>query len=156
MLNLNIPGLEPLHIKHLLLDCNGTLTCDGKLLDGVATRLQALARNLHVEIITADTHGNAAATLGPLGCTLHIIGASQQAEAKRDHLSALGCDNCVAIGNGFNDSLMLQQAAIGIAVIQAEGAAGAAVANADVVCTSICAALDLLLEPKRIQATLRR
>jgi len=61
----------------------------------------------------------------------------------------------VAIGNGRNDHLMLGKAALGIAVILGEGAAIETLEAADVATTSITAALDLLISPKRLIATLR-
>ena len=61
----------------------------------------------------------------------------------------------VAIGNGRNDRMMLAAAAIGIALVQAEGAAGQAVLCADVVATGILDALGLLEHPQRLVATLR-
>jgi soluble P-type ATPase len=60
------------------------------------------------------------------------------------------------VGNGFDDHLMLHSAALGIAVILGEGAASKTLFEADVVCTSIASALDLLLFPQRLAATLRR
>jgi soluble P-type ATPase len=61
----------------------------------------------------------------------------------------------VAVGNGRNDRLMLQESALGIAVILNEGAAMQTLLCADVVCTDIVAALQLLIHPLRLTATLR-
>ena len=49
----------------------------------------------------------------------------------------------MAIGNGRNDEALLAGAALSIVVIGDEGCAARTLANADVVCTNICAALDL-------------
>jgi len=68
----------------------------------------------------------------------------------------LGKEKCVAIGNGANDVLMLKQSAIGICVIGKEGASSEAVQHSDIVVYDINDALDLLLNPKRIIATLRK
>lgn len=51
------------------------------------------------------------------------------------------------MGNGRNDRLMLKNAALGVAVIQAEGGAIDAVLAADIVVGNILDALDLLLHP---------
>ncbi len=67
----------------------------------------------------------------------------------------LGLEHTAAIGNGRNDRLMLQHSALGIITIQTEGAATASLLSADIICTNINDALDLLLHPKRITATLR-
>ncbi len=51
---------------------------------------------------------------------------------------------------------MLSLAAVGICVLGPEGAAASAVSAADVVCRSVTEALGMLLEPRRLVATLRR
>jgi soluble P-type ATPase len=51
---------------------------------------------------------------------------------------------------------MLQAAALGIAVLGPEGLAAEAWQAADVVMASIHDALDLLLHPRRLVATLRK
>jgi soluble P-type ATPase len=50
---------------------------------------------------------------------------------------------------------MLEESILGIAVIQKEGASAKTVAAADIVVTSITDALELVLNPLRIAATLR-
>ena len=51
---------------------------------------------------------------------------------------------------------MLERAALGIAVLGPEGVAGITLQKADVVVPDIRSALELLLYPKRLIATLRR
>jgi soluble P-type ATPase len=70
-------------------------------------------------------------------------------------LDALGRDRCAVIGNGANDVLALEAAAIGFAVLGPEGASAAALRVADIVCASAADALDLLLDPEALAATLR-
>lgn len=57
--------------------------------------------------------------------------------------------------NGRNDHRMLEAAALGVAVLQGEGASVEALMAADVVVPDILAALNLLLLPQRLIATLR-
>jgi soluble P-type ATPase len=59
------------------------------------------------------------------------------------------------IGNGRNDRLMVGEAAARIAIIGEEGASAETVQNADVVCRSASEALFLLVNPRRLVATLR-
>ena len=155
MIEIAIPGYKKLQLKHLVLDYNGTLAVDGKLLSGVADRIRELAGRLEVHVVTADTFGLAKAELAGLPVTVAVLPVDDQAEAKREFVSRLGADSIVAIGNGRNDCLMLATAALGIAVIQGEGAAAVTLANADVVIASVGDALDLLSHPKRLVATLR-
>jgi soluble P-type ATPase len=156
MLEIQIPAHEqPLRLSHLILDYNGTIACDGLLISGVRDRLQSLSSRLEVHILTADTFGSVREALSGIPCQLSIIARKDQAQAKLSYVERLGLDRSVCVGNGRNDRLMLQEAALGIAVIQAEGAAGEAILAADVVTVSILDGLDLLLQPLRLTATLR-
>ena len=123
MLDINIPGAQPLRLSHLILDYNGTLACDGSILPGVTEGLGILAKDLEIHILTADTFGSVRTQVAHLPVQLAIIPPEKQAQAKAAYIENLGPANSVAIGNGKNDALMLQQAALGIAVVQTEGAA---------------------------------
>lgn len=155
MMSIDIPGGPELELNHLVLDYNGTLARDGKLLAGLTPLFAALENHLTLHVVTADTHGSVRQQLTGISCELHILGAEQQDQAKCDYITALGCDHVVAIGNGRNDVLMLKEAALGIAVMQEEGMAALLVTAADVVCTSLHDGLGLLVNPARLQATLR-
>ncbi len=155
MIEIKIPGYKTLQIEHLVLDYNGTLACDGQLIDGVSEALSRLAGQVSVHVVTADTFGLAGPQLTGLPCDLTILPSGGQAEAKRTFVQACGAGHTASIGNGRNDRLMLQEAALGIAVILGEGAAAETIAAADVVCLDIVSALELLLHPLRLQATLR-
>jgi len=72
-----------------------------------------------------------------------------------NYLAQLSKEHTAAIGNGYNDIYMLDEAALGIAVIGSEGCSVRALEKADIVTNAINDALDLLLNPKRIVATLR-
>ncbi len=155
MIHIEIPGYRTLSIEHLVLDYNGTIAGDGRLIEGVAELLGSIADRLTVHVVTADTFDGARAALEGLPCELTVIPAGDQARAKFDYVRALGSDTVAAIGNGRNDRLMLDESALGIAVIQREGAAFNALSAADVICTDIIDALGLLLNPLRLVATLR-
>ncbi len=155
MLEINIPEAKLLRLTHLILDYNGTLACDGALLEGVAARLEILAKQLEIHTVTADTFGSVRSQVAGLPVRLAVIPPENQAQAKANYIDILGSSNSVAIGNGRNDSLMLKKAALGIAVMQTEGAAIAALQAADLVTPGIIEALDLLLIPDRLRATLR-
>jgi P-type E1-E2 ATPase len=155
MLNLDIPGFGPLRVDHLVLDYNGTLALDGRLLRGVRVRLERLARVLRVHVLTGDTFGTARRVLGDLPCTLVVLDERNQDRAKRDYVLRLGARRTACIGNGRNDRAMLRAARLGIAVVQQEGASAEALAAADLVAPSATAALDLFLRPLRLKASLR-
>ncbi len=155
MLEVKIPGRGTIRVRHLVLDFNGTLACDGMLLDGVATRLKALAESLDIHVLTADTFGSVARAMTEVPCRVTVIGQEQQAEAKWKYVHELGFDQTVCMGNGCNDVLMLRDAALGIATLQAEGCAGVALMAAHITVSHVQDGLDLLLNPLRLKATLR-
>ncbi len=156
MIEIDIPGYRTFRLQHLVLDVNGTIARDGRLIEGVKELLARLATKLEIHMITADTHGRQDAINRQLNLTAVCIPDRKQAEAKRDYVDTLGKEGVVGVGNGANDALMLERSALGIAIIGPEGAAGTAIQKADVVTIDICSALELLLSPKRLIATLRR
>ncbi len=155
MLELEIPGYRTLRLSHLVLDFNGTLACDGRLMDGVRERISALSQHLEVHVLTADTFGRVREAVADMNCNLAVIPRKHEAEAKFQFVRNLGLECTACIGNGRNDRLMLKGAAVGIAVLQVEGASTEAMLSADVVTSNILDALDLLLNPLRLTATLR-
>jgi len=154
MIEITSPSHRPLIIDHLVLDYNGTLAIDGELKDGVTERLQCLADKIQLHVLTADTHGTVRQKVSGIDCLVHIITEGQEDVQKASYLESLG-PNCAAIGNGRNDGMMLETASLGISVLQVEGLSPVAMQGSDVICNHINDALDLLLKPKRLVATLR-
>jgi soluble P-type ATPase len=152
-LSFEIPGGEALEIEHLLLDVNGTLADRGTLLPGVTRRIARLRRSCAVRLLSADTFGTLDKLAQRLGVDAQRVSLGTE---KRDVARDLGCNRCAAVGNGRNDAEMLAEAALGIAVLGPEGLNRAAISVADVVCPTIEAALDLLLDRDAMAATLRR
>jgi len=155
VIELDIPGFGKTTIKHLVCDYNGTLACDGSMLPHVGGLLEDLSKLVEIHILTADTFGMAREQLEGLPCTLTILPRDNQDLRKRDYVKSMGAENTVSMGNGRNDRLMLEEAIIGIGLIQEEGASSLTIRSADVVCQSIHDALTLLIHPKRLVATLR-
>lgn len=155
MIEASIFGFEKLVLQHLVLDYNGTLALDGTLRVGVADALRLLSGSLQIHVLTGDTFGKARAELAGLPCTLTVLAPENQGLAKQRYVAEIGPDHTACVGNGRNDRFMLADAALGIAVLQEEGAAVEALQAADIVCPSIQSALDLLLQPLRLMATLR-
>ena len=155
MIQVDVPGYRSLKLSHLVMDYNGTLAVDGRVEDGVRVALVALSTDLEIHVITADTFGLAAEQLQESPVQLTVLPPGNQDVAKRDFVSQLGCAGTVAVGNGRNDRLMLKAAELGIAVVLREGAAVETLTAADVVCSGIVPALELLLHPLRLTATLR-
>ncbi|MEA3496249.1 MAG: hypothetical protein U9R42_09465 [Bacteroidota bacterium] len=155
MIEINIPGVKNIEIKYLVLDYNGTIGIDGDLIHRVPETLELLAEKIEIFIITANTFGNARERLKNINCDLRIISEQNQAYTKKQFVKQLGSKNTFSIGNGNNDSMMLSESALSVAVIQKEGCSVAALTSADIVMTNIVDALELLNNPLRIKATLR-
>jgi soluble P-type ATPase len=155
-LNLEIPGWGTLEVQNVLLDLNGTLALDGILTKAVKERLHRLQEMFAVYVVTADTHGTVADLLRDCS-DLEIvrIEVGNEAEQKCDLLEKLGASHTVALGNGANDAFMLRMACLGICVMQGEGTAVQALLASDVLVRDANEALDLLLKPARLVATLR-
>jgi soluble P-type ATPase len=154
-MKIEILGRESIELNHLVLDFNGTLAIDGLLIDGVLPMLQRLSAELDVHVITADTFGSVHREMEGMTCSIHVIDFFNQDKQKEHYVNQLGKEHVVAVGNGRNDMLMLQAAVLGIGLIQKEGAYGPLVTVADVFCLSIIDALEMLLHPLRLIATLR-
>lgn len=155
MIEIQIPGLDRITLHHIVLDFNGTLAVDGKLLPGAAERLNSLARDLGVHILTADTFGTVRDACRSINGTITVLSPGTGAPEKEAFVRRLGETGVVAVGNGANDRMMLCTAALGILILGAEGASPHSLAASDIVVGNINDALDLLLNTKRIVATLR-
>jgi P-type E1-E2 ATPase len=149
----DIQNFGNFEINNIVLDFNGTIAKDGKLKEKIPNYLKTLSKNFEIYIITSDTHGSAAAQLKDLPVKLKILTSKNHTKEKAEFVKEI--KNCFAVGNGNNDSLMLKEATIGVCVIQEEGAASKSIINADIVTKSIYDAFELLLNPKRLTATLR-
>lgn len=156
MIQLDIPGRGVLELKNLVLDFNGTIAFDGQILPEVATLLGHLSLDLKIFVLTADTFGTAAVQCEQLPVTLHRLTSDNHTQEKGDFVEKLGGSTVVAFGNGRNDQKMLENAAIGVGVINDEGCAGPIFHTADLLICGIERALELLVERKRLIATLRQ
>ncbi|GAB4407107.1 MAG: HAD family hydrolase [Thermodesulfovibrionales bacterium] len=155
MFELDIPGFGFVRLEHLVSDFTGTLSIDGKLLPGVKERLNKIAEFLKIHILTADTFGRAKTEIEGINCEIHILEGENHDVQKEEYIKRLGPENVIALGNGNNDRRMLQAAKIGIAVCLNEGCSIDAIKSADVLVNSPIDAIELLLNPKRLKATLR-
>lgn len=156
MIEIDIPGARQLRLRSLVLDLNGTLSLDGRLLPTVAGRMNEIRSRLDVYLLSADTFGTAAMVAEELGVRYVPLRVEEVAgPQKARFVGELGRAGVAAIGNGTNDVEMLQEAALGICVLGREGLATRALTAADIVTGSVYDALDLLLNTKRLVATLR-
>jgi len=156
MIEIEVPGRGTYRLKHLVLDVNGTIAVDGRLVEGVAKRVAGLRRSVEVHMLTADTRGRQQVIDAQLGMQAARITPQDEAAQKASFVRDLGGESVCAVGNGANDAAMLHEAGLAIAVLGEEGLAVETLNAADAVVPSATIALDLLLRPLRLVATLRR
>ena len=159
-MDLDLPCGVFYNLNNVILDLNGTITVDGKMLEGVCERLKEISKALDVYIVTADTNETMDSLAKDLSskCNIkiHRLETGRGDLQKLAFLEELGRENTVAIGNGCNDALMLKESALGICIMGKEGTSVNALLASKVAFFDICDALDIFLKPNRLIATLRK
>lgn len=155
MYQVDVPGIGDLVFEHLILDMNGTVSTDGLLIPGVKWRISKLREKLNIYLVTADTFGSARDAASRMDVELKVVSQLNGTQDKEDFVGMLGREKTIAIGNGFNDVGMMRTAGLSIVVIGQEGCSVDALKCARIAVRDIRDALDLLLEPQRLRATLR-
>jgi soluble P-type ATPase len=155
MIRVEIPGTGLFEFEHFITDFSGTLSEDGILLPAVKDKLNELSERLNVHVLTSDTFGRAREQLKGVNCILHVLEGGQHVAQKERYVNDLGPESVAALGNGNNDELMLKAAKLGIAVCLKEGCSKKAIEASKIFVMSPIDAIDLLLSPKRLIATLR-
>ena len=156
MIKLDIPGRGIFELEHIVLDLNGTLSVDGKIHPKARDKIKLLANRAKIYVLTADTRGQAELILGKLNAEVVLLSGEDTSREKVEFIRRLGPSRTVAIGNGYNDHLMVREAALGFCIVGKEGASAETAKNSDVLLPDIVDALDFLLRPLRHRATLRR
>jgi len=155
MIEIEIPDYRKITLENLVCDYNGTLAIRGSLINGVDKILKKLSKTLKIYVITGNTYVRISKKLKETGCEIIILNENAQSQQKLDFINQISAESVVAIGNGRNDILMVKHSALGIAVLQEEGAAKDLILEADIVVKDINSALSLLLHPIRLKASLR-
>ena len=155
---IDIPGFGPRHIKIVVGDYTGTHSFDGKLDAGVKGKLGELVRLVDVHIVTADSFGTAEKELAGIAKP-YFLWTDRHDIEKAAYIGRFDLRQVAAFGNGNNDRLMLkavkEAGGLAIAVDNGEGCAVDALLNANLFVVGAGNAIDLLLEPVRLKATLR-
>ncbi|MCW5982906.1 MAG: hypothetical protein KIT09_32755 [Bryobacteraceae bacterium] len=159
-ISVDIPAFGRLEIWTLLSDYTGSLSCGGKLAPGVEERLLRLSELIDIHVLTSDTFNTAQRELARLPLYINVLAGENHDVQKAAYMRSHFVPNRVAaLGNGANDRLLLRAvkegAGLAIAVDNGEGCSLEAMLNAHLLISSAAAALDLLLDPNRLKATLR-
>ena len=156
MIKIDIPGWGAMEIDNIVLDMNGTIATDGRILPELKEKINSLSEKIKFYTLTVDTYQTADEEIQDINMELvKVIGKDSQKE-KMKFLKILNLEKTVAIGNGNSDQVILKEAGLGIVVLGDEGMSISAMKQADLMVKSISDALDLFLKPKRLIATLRQ
>lgn len=155
MLKITIPGVGELDIKHVVFDFNGTLATDGKLHPFLAPLFAQLKKMVDIAVLSADTYGTVQAECMDLGIDVHVLSSKNGTAEKRAFVRESGAESTICVGNGVNDAGMFEICALSLLIMGEEGCAVKTLAKADIVVKNSEDALNLLLHPKRLTATLR-
>lgn len=156
LLEVEIPNFTSLKINKLVFDYNGTLACDGIPLEGVKEKLDNLAKDFEIYVLTADTFGTVKQQFSDIEVEIIIVESENGSKFKQNFVNQIDTNQVIAIGNGNNDALMLEAAGLGILVLGPEGAATRSLLKSDLMVKDIDDALEILLNPRRLVASLRK
>ncbi|WP_425058095.1 hypothetical protein SCACP_27450 [Sporomusa carbonis] len=157
IITINLPNGRQYEIQLVVFDYNGTLAEEGIISPSVRQLLAELAGKVRVAVITADTFGLARSQLQDVpGVELILLDSSMDGTEKARYVQQFSPENTVVIGNGVNDQPMFFIAGLKICVLGPEGASTSVLASANIVVKCPEDAIQLLLNPKRLIATLRK
>ena len=89
-MKVEIPGYKELNLEYLVLDYNGTIAVDGMIPQSVKERLEILAKEFQIYVVTADTHGNARKSCEGLPVEIYTFPSSDAAGSKKKIVEELG------------------------------------------------------------------
>ncbi|ASA77549.1 HAD family hydrolase [Thermococcus sp. 5-4] len=147
---MRIPNYGEIRAQTILFDLNGTLGESGKVGEEVKHLLERLADKYTVVVLSADTFGTLEEEFRELPVRIERVSSgAEKAEI------AKGYEPYIAVGNGNNDVAMLEGAELAFCVIGPEGATTDALLASDVVVRDVKDAIAMLLDERKLIATLR-
>lgn len=148
-----VPGVGELELNTIIFDLNGTLTVRGKLPQEVFEQIQKLRDiGFTCVLFSGDQRGNAQKLAQELG--IDFV-PTKDTKAKREAARKYDKEHIVAVGNARIDIGVFENAKVRIGTLQAEGIHPGILSHIDILVPSIINALDLLLDPDSLAATMR-
>ena len=147
---MDVPNYGKVEFQSVLFDLNGTLGESGRIGEEVKHLLGRLADRYTVVVLSADTFGTLEEELNGLPVRVEKVSSgTEKAEIAKDY------SPYAAVGNGNNDVAMLEGAELAFCVIGPEGATIDALLASDIVVKDVKDAIAMLLDEKKLIATLR-
>ncbi|NJE25059.1 HAD family hydrolase [Thermococcus sp. MV5] len=147
---MEIPNYGRIMARTVVFDLNGTLGVEGKVKADVKELLKELSEKYEIVVLSSDTFGTLKDEFNELDIKIERVKDGNEKLQK-----ALEYEPYIGVGNGNNDVRMLENAELAICVIGEEGASVEALLASDIVVKDIKDAINLLLNEKRLIATLR-
>ncbi|NBG88607.1 hypothetical protein [Isachenkonia alkalipeptolytica] len=157
-IDVKVPWGEKYTINHVVFDLNGTLANNGEIAKTTEKLLKALAQKAKIYVLTADTHNTAGKLKEEIGdfCEIIVLQSSDHSEEKARFVHTLGYRETVTLGNGGNDVKMVQEGILSFGIIAGEGAYAPLLTKVDIVVHNIDHAIEMLIHPRKIVATIRK
>jgi len=153
---INVPETGKYEIENIVFDYNGTIAINGEIISGVLEKIVKLTELFNVTIITADTFNTVRKAFKGTNVNIHVIDNENGTIQKKEFIKNIGSNKTIALGNGRNDQLMLKEAIISIAILNDEGVSLKALNNADFLLKDINHFFEMIEEPKKLIAILRK
>ncbi|ACS89796.1 MULTISPECIES: HAD family hydrolase [Thermococcus] len=147
---MEIPNYGRIIAKTVIFDLNGTLGVEGKVRKNIKELLRKLSEKYEIVVLSSDTFGTLKDEFNELDVKIELVKDGNEKLQK-----ALKYEPYIGVGNGNNDVRMLENAELAICVIGEEGASVEALLASDVMVKDVKDAINLLLNEKRLIATLR-
>jgi soluble P-type ATPase len=147
---MEIPNYGRINAKTVVFDLNGTLGVEGKVSEEIKELLDKLSEKYRVIVLSSDTFGTLEEEFKGMKIKVEKVNNGNEKLQK-----ALEYEPYIGVGNGNNDVRMLENAELAICVIGDEGASVEALLASDIVVKDVKDAINLLLNEKRLIATLR-
>jgi soluble P-type ATPase len=154
MISIERPGQNNLEFEFILIDFEGTLTSDRRVHPKAKDKINLLSKRAQIYILMKGEKEPVEERLRKVRAEITYLAEAGASQQKLDLLRRLGANRTVAIGNGMDDALMIEEAGFGICIMSKEGTFSETMKKADLVFMNILDALDFLLKPLRQKATL--
>jgi len=157
-IDIKVPWGEKYTINNVVFDLNGTLANNGEIAETTEALLKELAKLVKIYIITADTHNTAQELKEKIGefTEIIVLESDEHDLEKARFVHSLGFRETVTLGNGGNDLKMVQEGILSFGIMAGEGIYAPLLSKVDIVVHSIDHAIDMLINPMKIVATIRK
>ncbi len=149
-IKVDVPNLRRITMETAVFDLNGTLGTEGHVEKDVRELLNELSKKLRVMVLSADTFGTLEGEFKGTSVEIRRVNSG----AEKAEVAAL-YSPYVAIGNGNNDVEMFKRAELSVCVLGKEGVSTKALLSSDVVVKDVRDAIEMLLDERKLIATLR-